>query len=295
MSKIKNSYYLLKETYLKFGLASLLINSLNQLLKKFKYKINTSFHQYQEHLSDRIIKLSKGKIITGLYKDVRFDFDKLKTHWNYYDIPSKLLGVYEQQVQNEIVKIKKKYGLNILINIGAGEGYHALSLAKTQNFKKTYAFEINPLGRQIIKNNILINNLENKVEVFSEGSFNSINKIVLNTDSSKILYLIDIEGGEFHFFNKNNINYFKKSYFIIEDHSEIKWKAKSILEKKFFNLVKKYFNVEIIYPTSRNPFQISELLKPYEFNEDELWLMMSENRDRLMQWLVLRPKKQNPS
>ena len=91
--------------------------------------------------------------------------------------------------------------------------------------------------------------------------------------------------------NLKNINYFKKSYFIIEDHSEIKWKAKSILEKKFFNLVKKYFNIEIIYPTSRNPFQISELLKPYEFNEDELWLMMSENRGRLMQWLVLRPKK----
>ena len=196
--------------------------------------------------------------MSGLYKNVYFNFDK-GTHWNYFDISSKLIGSYEEQIQENIIKMKDKYRLTNLVNIGAAEGYHIISLIKNNYFKKGYAFEIDKKGQDIIKKNIKKNNIVSRIKVFGEGNYNSIKDNINVKELSKTLFLIDIEKGEFDFFNKENIFFFNKSFFIIEYHGNTIFNKLNDTEKKFFALIKKNFKLEIIRNSGRDPFKLKYL------------------------------------
>jgi hypothetical protein len=249
-----------------------------------KLHIDTPLEKYKKFLAAEIVRITNKKIINGIYKSVYLNFE---SHWNILDFASKLLGFYEQQVQEKIIALQKKYNLTNIVNIGAGEGYHIVSLIKNNFFEKGLAYEIDKEGQNIIKKNLLDNNISDKVTVFGEGNFNSISSNIKNNELKKTLFLIDIEGNEFKFFNEENINYFNKSFFIIEDHSDLHINNKNELEKKFFNLITNHFDVTSIKNQGRNPFSLSLLEK---FSDDERYLMMSEGRPNDMQWLVLLPK-----
>jgi hypothetical protein len=286
---MKLKFLKIKEFYQKEGLYVSIIHSLNYFFFKFFksfFQINTPLHKYKMYLVKKIIKISNNRIMYGLYKNVYFNFDD-GTHWNYLDIASKLTGFYEEQIQNKIIEIKNKYKLINLVNIGAAEGYHVVSLVKHKYFNKGYAFEIDQKGRDIIKKNIIKNNIVGRIKIFGEGNYNSIKNNVDIKELRKTLFLIDIEKGEFKFFDKKNINFFKKSCFIIEYHGNIKFNKLNNIEKEFFNLIKNNFKLEIIRNSGRNPFKLSLL---EEFSDDERWLMMSETRPNEMIWLALTPK-----
>jgi tRNA G37 N-methylase Trm5 len=192
------------------------------------------------------------------------------------------------QIQNLIIDLQKKKRLENIINIGAGDGYHIISLVKNNFFKRGIAFEINSENKLILQKNLIINKIKKKVITLSEGKFSTIKEIVLKSkiNLNKTLFLIDIEGGEFNLFDLNNIKYFKKSFLIIEDHSMIA-KNKFLIIKKFFNLIYKNFDVKIINNMNRDPYTIDKLK---DFSDDERWLMMTEARGMQMRWILLSPK-----
>ena len=70
-------------------------------------------------------------------------------------------------------------------------------------------------------------------------------KITLNKNElKKTLFLVDIEGSEFDIFNKNNIQTFKNSVLVIENHDFMIKNKKKI--KKFTQLMKKNLNIKIL-------------------------------------------------
>ena len=61
----------------------------------------------------------------------------------------------------------------------------------------------------------------------------------------------------------------------------------SKLKNIFFKLINKNFNVNYLENGSRNPHKFKYL----DFlNDDEKWIIMSENRPCAMNWLILSPK-----
>jgi len=95
----------------------------------------------------------------GLYKDTYF---YAITHWSFNDFSSQLLGCYELQIQEKIYNIQNKYKLQNIINIGAGTGYHIISLIKKNYFKNGYAFETNIKAQEVLKKNAIKNNVKKK-------------------------------------------------------------------------------------------------------------------------------------
>ncbi len=130
---------------------------------------------------------------------------------------------------------------------------------------------------------IISNKIEHKIKVFAEGSFTSIKNNINLEEFDKSFFLIDIEGYEFLFFQKENIKYFNKSHFIIEEHNI---SNKSVINQ-FYKLINDNFVLEIINNSSRNPFEFEILDK---FKDDDKFLMMSEGRSENMRWLYLKPK-----
>ena len=226
--------------------------------------------------------MSKSRILYGPYSETKI----INSYgWSNIDFAPKYLGTYESHIQEKIIFLSKKYKLNNLIDLGAAEGYHIISLLKKKYFSKGSAFEINIKSRNLLKRNATINGVSKKLSIFSDATFESLKKNLEKQDLKKMLFLVDIEGHEFKIFDKKFCSYFSKCHFIIEDHNF------NILNNKilsnFYKTIKKKFHVEFIRDQSKKPFDITILDK---FSDDEKYLMMSEGRPMTMQWLVLTPK-----
>lgn len=254
------------------------------LLKKIKIqtKYSSLIDKKKYLLAKDIIKLTKCVVCNGYYKSLKLKTGEKK---NRVDISSKLLGFYEQQVQEKIIELQNKYKIKYLINFGAEEGFHALGLVKNNYFRKALCFEIDKLTRSKLIDNIKINKINKKILVFSQANFKDIVNNLNSTQLKSSLFLVDIEGEEFNLFNKKNLIYYKNSFLIIENHQNF-FKNKKF-KNDFFKIINKNFKVKILNDGARNPNIIERL---ETLNDDEKWLLMSENRPFRMNWIVLTPK-----
>ncbi len=248
--------------------------------KKKSYTYDQIVNSKKKEIGIKIHKIFKGKVASGLYKDMRIS---LKENWGN-DIGSKILGIYEEQIQKVIYRIAKERKINTLINFGAAEGYHLIGPIKKKIISFGYGIEIDKETKKTLKKNIILNNLSKKIKIINFEDFKSLKMKVRDKDSSKILILIDIEGNEYNLLNENNMKYFKNNFLIIELHHFMF--SSSIKHKKFIRLLKKFYKIEEIKNGKRNPY-----LKEIEhLSDDERWMIVSEGRPSEMIWLICYPK-----
>jgi len=282
MKKIKKYY----ASYLMYGLYSAIIIILNSLINRLvkKRPLLTPIEHYKNFLNKKIIKISNSKVMSGKYKNTHLENI---SHWSKFDYAPKLLGLYEEQIQNLIVDIQKKKNLKTLINIGCGDGYHALGLVKNKFFDKSICYEISLEARNILETNIKKNNLYDKFIIRKEANIDEIKKDLQKLKSEETLFLIDIEGTEFTLFKDEDLNFLKKSYLVIEDHNF--FIKDNELKEKFYLSLHKFFNVEFIENGPRNPFIIQNDFLD-QLNDDSRFLLLSEGRPQKMRWIFLSPK-----
>ncbi len=276
MKKIKK----LKEIHAVYGWQGIISKFLRKLrlIEKHDYFLGEKL----DKLENEIMKISNNLILNGHYKDT---YLSCKTNWKSRDNCSKLLGIYESQVQDKIIQEQKKNNLVNIVNFGAADGYHILGLIKKGYFENGYAFEIDKITKNYLEENINKNNLDGKIKTFFEANFDIIFKNISDNDLKKTLFLIDIEGQEFELLNDTILKRLMHSYLLIENHDFIQ--PNKNLINLFQQNIKKFFNIEIIEYSSKNPFQIN-LLK--NFSEIDKWLMMNEGRPQTMHWIYLTPK-----
>ena len=99
----------------------------------------------------------------------------------------------------------------------------------------------------------------------------------------KSCFLIDIEGDEFNILKDKNLKKLQLSKMIIEFHPR-KIEEENII---FLNSLKSYFNLKIFQTNERSLSSYKELK---DFSDVDRWLMVSEYRPCLMNWIVCFPK-----
>lgn len=277
---IKRKIESYKKIYEIFGFKGIVYKLLRKLklIEKHDYFIS----ERKKIIENKIINISQKKVLYGPYKDTFFS---TLTNWSSDDTSSKLLGQYEMQIQEKILIEQKKYNLKNLVNFGAADGYHIVSLLKKNYFEKGFAFEIDKKSKYYLDQNIVANNLSNRLFSFYEANFDIVFKNLSKTEFNKTLFLVDIEGDEFNILNENILKKLKQSFLIIEYHDFL-FKNKQLI-KQFEQLIKKIFTVEYIYNSARNPHSLDVL---DDFNDDDKWLIMSESRPQTHKWIYLRPK-----
>ncbi len=248
--------------------------------RRKKYSYDELVTLKKKQVGNKVHKIFKGRVASGLYKGMRIS---TKENWGN-DIGSKILGIYEEQIQQCIHKIAKEKKINTIINFGAAEGYHLIGPVKKKIIPFGFGIEIDKETRKTLKKNIISNSLTKRIKIITFDDFKSLKIKSKNKNSSKILVLIDIEGNEYNLLNKTNIKYFKNDFLIIELHQFIS--NSSTKHNKFIQLLKKYYKIEVIKNSSRNPY-----LKEIEhLSDEERWMIVSEGRPCEMSWLICSPK-----
>ena len=266
-----------------------IIGFLNILIGKLglKFRFHTALDKRKLWLVDHLFKISNDKVMSGPFKGMKLlkksSWDKKIYEFNP-DLSSKIVGCYEQEVQSKIVELQKINKKKYFINFGAGEGYFALGVLYSGFFEQSIAFEITDESRNIMIENSKINKLDNRLSIKYAANSSFLKDIL---DSGKklddIIILSAIEGAEFEIFNDDNLSKLINCNLIIEFHRH----PIDEENKKFREKLNKYFKVSLL-STSNRSFSDIPLLK--ELNDDDRWLIASENRPYLMNWFVCTPK-----
>jgi hypothetical protein len=195
-----------------------------------------------------------------------------------------MLGLYEQEVLASLVDAPDRF--RVFVDVGAADGYYAVGLLYNGRVDRSIAFEIIPEGRQAIKLLAIENGVSDRIKILGAASDEFENDLAeQKIVSGETMFLIDIEGAEFRVLTEKVFAFLKDSLIVVEMHAHIypdpQWQLDRLIEKS-----SKTHTVTSWLPGARNPWTIKEL---ESFTELDRWILCSEGRVEVQQWLRFDP------
>ena len=207
------------------------------------------------------------------------------SRWSAADRGSMLLGLYEQEVLEQLQRLSK--GRRVLVDVGAADGYYAVGALRSGLFEHVVCFEIDPDGRRIISEQARGNGVSRSVTILGEATkhFFDEAKKAYDFDTPEAVILMDIEGGEFSALSEAVLQQVSGASLIVEIHDF--GNAEALDADKLLSRLSEYFRVSVISQSERNPNGFSELA---HWSDDDRWLLCSESRRSRMRWFVCEPR-----
>ena len=243
---------------------------------KLELRIDKVVEKKRIDLSNKVSKIFNNTVQEGPFKGMIISEDQF---WGPGDKASKILGLYEKEIQDLINQIQEKNNFPAFIDIGGADGFFAVGSVKNNLFKNCEVFEISKRGRQSIEESAIKNNVADLISIKSEANEKTLSSIE-NINNSVIL--CDIEGSEYDLFSENLIKNMHPSNVIIEIH-----KNPDISLKEFEDKFKNLFSINKITQGPRSLKGFGELKN---FNDNNRALLASEGRSCIQEWWHLSPK-----
>ena len=243
---------------------------------KLELRIDKVVEKKRIALSNKVSKIFNNTVQEGPFKGMIISEDQF---WGPGDKASKILGLYEKEIQNLLNHIQEKNNFPTFIDIGGADGFFAVGSVKNNLFKNCEVFEISKRGRQSIEESAIKNNVADLISIKSEANEKTLSSIE-NINNSVIL--CDIEGSEYDLFSENLIKNMHPSNVIIEIH-----KNPDISLNEFEDKFKNLFSIDKITQGPRSLKGFGELKN---FNDNNRSLLASEGRSYIQEWWHLSPK-----
>lgn len=229
----------------------------------------------RKQLLPLIYSFTGGKVISGPFKDTVITPYYI---WGDGDTAGKLLGIYEDEL-HPFVEIGISQNPDLVINVGAAEGFYAVGLKKKINCY-TIAVDIEPKSFDYIKINASANNVtidELKTHISLEEYNDILGKF------NKPWLVLDCEGYENSILDPIAIPNLKKTIILVETHDCYINNLTEDLEKR----MSKTHDVTRIQQGVKNPFNIEFL---NYLHETDKWALVDEGRGQTGTWLWMTPK-----
>lgn len=204
--------------------------------------------------------------------------------WSQGDLAPKLFGLYERQILDQLNTLSLTR--STLIDCGAADGYYAVGSLYSGMFDRCIAYEISQVSRSVIGNLAVQHNVDQRLTVCGEVSSRILLELDKNLLADSVL-LVDIEGGEFDLFSDSVVQHLKNTACIIELHS---WLVEAGEEKERLleSMLRRTHSVRRLGFGARDLAGFPELRR---VNDDDRWLIASEGRGRVMEWMVCVPRE----
>lgn len=238
-----------------------------------------TIEKHRIQLSDRLMSEFDGTIRYGPFRGM-----KLPEAWSWGpgDRAPMLLGIYEQELLDALVSSSSSGDRTELVVIGAGDGYYGVGAVFCGLFEKSVNFEVRAQGRLAISRLSKLNGVEAVVSV--KGCATSGFWRELDIEFGKSVIIVDIEGGEFGLFRENDFEALRHAIIFVELHSFRDTAGRGLAQ--LLEVSKRTHSVKRITHSGRNLYGIPEL---DGYVETEIWLLCSEGRPCLMEWLHFEP------
>ena len=196
----------------------------------------------------------------------------------------KLLGIYERELTHCVEHICAAQPA-LIVDIGAGEGYYAVGLAKRIPTARLMAFEMNPIGQSVVAEMAALNDVSRRVEI--RGKCEPSDLVDALADEAHPVVVCDVEGYEDTLLDPTNVPALRRATIIVELHEFVIQGITDIIRSRFAES----HVIEHIWQESRArtdfPWRtLGTSLLPGSYLD---WAV-SEWRPERMAWLWMVPK-----
>lgn len=223
-------------------------------------------------------ELHQDRVAYGPFKGMKLSRE---AWWGTKDACSKLLGVYERQVQEKLESLSR--GSSLLIDIGAADGYMAIGAVSSGLYQRAICFEISENGRQQLRANAEANGVSDRIEILGEANRETLAPLL--ADVAGAVILCDIEGAEFDLLSTDILEAARNMHMIVELHDPFVPDG-ARLKSALLERASRFFDTEILRSAD---LQVSKFCELDRFNDTQRLLAFSEGRGGAMEWLVLTP------
>jgi hypothetical protein len=231
-----------------------------------------------QHLARLAWRRNNGRVATGPFRGLRYALEAIGSA-----LVPKLLGIYERELHPAIERaIAEQYEL--IIDVGAAEGYYAVGMAVRCPGTPVVAFEVDPRGQAATRRTAELNGVGEYLSVRGRCAPSDLVSIL---DGRRALIICDCEGDEQHLLDPVAIPALAAAAILVEVHDFVVPGVGNTLEARFAAT----HNLERIWQTDRavTDFPYSDWysrLLPRRYLE---W-GVSEQRPERMSWLCMAPR-----
>jgi hypothetical protein len=187
-----------------------------------------------------------------------------------------LVGCYEQELHDAVEELVDLAPPQI-VNIGCGEGYYAVGLARRLPSSTVNAVDTDPAALEICMATARTNGVADRLCTMTPSDFETT-ELPPGT-----AWFVDCEGAEVIYLDPTRRPDLATSMIIVECHDFVDRSITPMLTDRFSPT----HTVELIEQSARNPSG-SPLLR--DLPETHRWQAVDEGRPEVMNWLVLRPR-----
>ena len=182
----------------------------------------------------------------------------------------KLLGCYEAELQPVLKDIVAETP-DLVIDIGAAEGYYAIGLA----------FDMSPDAQDLCRHAASLNGVSSRVSVAGTCTPELLNALLPRARAPFIV--CDCEGQERELIDPHRVPTLRSATLIVECHDFIDPTITSLLVER----LSPTHEVAGVAEGARNPNEVAFLR---ELDSLDRWLAVCEYRPSMMHWLIARPR-----
>ncbi|PPR22807.1 MAG: hypothetical protein CFH39_01023 [Alphaproteobacteria bacterium MarineAlpha10_Bin2] len=194
------------------------------------------------------------------------------------NVAPKLLGCYEQELHDVIERcIETPY--ECVVNVGCGDGYYAVGLARRMPKSKIIAYDLHEGRRALCKDAAEENGVGARVSMGAECGTAELTALA----GRRVLVICDIEGGERELLDPEQIPALKGFDILVELHKNVD----KALPEEIISRFAESHEIERIQHQGRDPTAFKELEFVSQFDQ---FLALWEGRQGPTPWSFMRAK-----
>lgn len=223
----------------------------------------------------RAFRMTGGKIVAGPFRGLKFIADS-----GGIPLAPKLFGTYEKEIQ-PFLEDAIADGVDLVINIGAGEGYYVAAMLMHLPEARAVAFETDPNRRRLIGELMQLNGMAERVEIRGECDAAAL-RGALET-AHHALVLCDIEGGENEVIDPERVPGLRDADMVVEVHDFIVPGTGDRLRQRFG----KTHRIDAVISQPRTADDVPDSPR---WRAEQVIELLSERRPCEMEWMRMRAR-----
>lgn len=204
-----------------------------------------------------------------------------KVNWGGF-VP-KLLGIYERELAHIVRKLLSEH-YEAVVNIGSGEGYYAVGFALGSTQSKVFAYDIDPVSRDLCGQMAALNGVADRVAIGGECTHTTLRRDLVG----RSLVICDCEGSELQLLDPEKCPALKEADVLLELHEFVS----PGLTRELLSRFRGTHDIELIPAVAAGP----ELASGLDFMSlHDRHYAVSEFRPVGMEWAVMMARKSHAS
>ncbi len=194
----------------------------------------------------------------------------------------KLLGTYERELGDLVEEICNT-PFDLVIDVGAAEGYYACGLLLRCGRLRVTAFEADRRGRRLLARMATINGVRERLKIrgFCDASALSAE---LDGEPLSVCIIMDVEGGELALLDRRRLPGLSAVHVLVELHDFVDPKISETIRERFSST----HTIRCVLSEPRDATSIPHIGK---MTAQETGMMADERRPAVMSWYWMTPRR----